>query len=211
MITQNDKDELYHKFNDANSPMKLDHAWEWYHRPQTDFGNRMIERFTWMVERVKGSNVLDIGCGSGLGPVLWCGIQGVKKVVGIDLSKESITAATSRLQKIKANVDIKFAVGFAEELQFEDESFDTVVMGEVLEHVHDDKLALSEAHRVLRPGGVLIVSVPKGGKTSINHVRVYIPETFYQFIESGSFTIKEFIKLHCPCYKWIGCRAIKNA
>jgi SAM-dependent methyltransferase len=45
-------------------------------------------------------------------------------------------------------------------LPFPDCSFDVVVMGEVLEHIADDRQALAEARRVLRPGGMLVASVP---------------------------------------------------
>jgi SAM-dependent methyltransferase len=46
------------------------------------------------------------------------------------------------------------------ELPFADETFDGAVLGEVLEHVRDDRGALTELARVLRPGGILAVSVP---------------------------------------------------
>jgi SAM-dependent methyltransferase len=46
------------------------------------------------------------------------------------------------------------------DLPFADDSFDAVVAGEVIEHIEDDRKALTEAARVLRPGGVLALSVP---------------------------------------------------
>lgn len=45
-------------------------------------------------------------------------------------------------------------------LPFADSSFDAVVLGEVIEHVDEDVAALSECRRVLRPGGVIALSVP---------------------------------------------------
>src|SRR4029450_14114602 len=47
---------------------------------------------------------------------------------------------------------------------FEDECFDAAVLGEVLEHVEDDRQALAEVARVLRPQGVLALSVPANPK-----------------------------------------------
>lgn len=51
-------------------------------------------------------------------------------------------------------------VGFADTLPFADQSFDTVLLTEVLEHVGDLEAAVSELHRVLRPGGHALVTVP---------------------------------------------------
>ncbi len=51
-------------------------------------------------------------------------------------------------------------VGFADQLPFADASFDTLFVTEVLEHVGDAERAVAEIHRVLRPGGHAIVTVP---------------------------------------------------
>lgn len=51
-------------------------------------------------------------------------------------------------------------IGFADELPFAAKSFDTVLLTEVLEHVGDLEGAVSELHRVLRPGGHALVTIP---------------------------------------------------
>jgi SAM-dependent methyltransferase len=56
--------------------------------------------------------------------------------------------------------DVRFVCTNAERLPFPDESFDAVTMFDVLEHVPDDRSAVSEALRVLRPGGVILLSAP---------------------------------------------------
>jgi ubiquinone/menaquinone biosynthesis C-methylase UbiE len=50
--------------------------------------------------------------------------------------------------------------GDATDLPFEDRSFDAVTRFDLLEHVPDDRQAVREAFRVLRPGGALLVSTP---------------------------------------------------
>jgi ubiquinone/menaquinone biosynthesis C-methylase UbiE len=51
-----------------------------------------------------------------------------------------------------------------EPLPFDDGSFDLVLCAEILEHVRDVQLLLSEARRVLRPGGTLAVTTPANGR-----------------------------------------------
>ena len=107
--------------------------------------------------------------------------------------------------------------GDAGALPFEDGTFDRVLMSEVLEHLHDDRRALREALRVLRPGGVLAVSVPHarypfwwdpfnaawtalGGRPITrgplvgiwtNHLRLYEPDTLAGVARDAGFEVEE--------------------
>jgi len=93
--------------------------------------------------------MLDAGCGTGLN------LAGMPAgSVGIDLNPRNLELVRRRLpHQVAVEGDI-------EDMPFEDESFNTVVCTEVLEHVPYPEKALSEIGRVLRPGGVLIGSVP---------------------------------------------------
>jgi SAM-dependent methyltransferase len=68
------------------------------------------------------------------------------------------------------------------QIPFADDSFDVVVCGEVLEHIPDDVTAVGELHRVLRPGGLLVVSVPANPwrydwvDNWVGHIRRYTQE-----------------------------------
>jgi len=93
--------------------------------------------------------MLDAGCGTGLN------LAGMPAgSVGIDLNPRNLELVRRRLpHQVAVEGDI-------EDMPFEDESFGTVVCTEVLEHVPYPEKALSEIGRVLRPGGMLIGSVP---------------------------------------------------
>ena len=97
---------------------------------------------------------------------------------------------------LEARVQGEVAVADLTELPFADESFDAVVAGEVLEHIEDESAALSEAARVLRPSGVLAVSVPAhptwfgASDRWAGHVRRYTRESLESSLEVGGFVVE---------------------
>lgn len=97
-----------------------------------------------------GERVLDIGCGPGylcesMGEIV--GRHGA--VVGIDISSDLIALCNRR----KASTQLSYAVGDATNVNQADASFDVVVCTQVAEYVPDVDRVLSEAFRVLKPGG----------------------------------------------------------
>lgn len=98
------------------------------------------------------ARVLDVGCSTGH---LLDAIPKSYERVGLDFSADAIAHAR------KARPDIEFVVGSIEALPLDDASFDAVVSIDVITStgVADDLRATSELHRILRPGGVLIVQV----------------------------------------------------
>lgn len=96
-----------------------------------------------------GEPMLDAGCGTGLN------LQSLPAgSVGIDLNPRNLALVRARLPNHLA------VEGDVESMPFPDASFGTVVCTEVLEHVPHPEQALREIRRVLKPGGVLIGSVP---------------------------------------------------
>jgi SAM-dependent methyltransferase len=89
-------------------------------------------------------------------------------------------------------------------LPFDAEQFDAVVLGEVLEHVPDDVAALSEARRVLEPGGVVAVSVPANpalfGPSDrwAGHVRRYTREGLLAAVAGGGLELERCVAWGFP-------------
>ena len=94
--------------------------------------------------------LLDIGCGGGVlteeFAALGC------KVTGIDISPKSIAVAQAHASI--SGLDIDYRVGSGTSLPFDNSSFDAVSCCDVLEHIQDWKQVLTEAARVLLPGGL---------------------------------------------------------
>ena len=102
---------------------------------------------------LRGRSVLDAGCGDGAFAVAaW---EKGARVSGVDASQAMLEAAHTRALGSGARVDLVHAS--VEELPFPAGTFDVVVMTSVLCTVQDPLVALSEAARVLRPGGRLVL------------------------------------------------------
>jgi len=99
-----------------------------------------------------GRRVLDVGCRSGALSRAY--LRG-NDVVGIDVDRWALDEAT------RLGIETHWADA-EQGLPFEDETFDAVVAGELLEHVRDPVALVREARRVLRPRGTLVGSVPNG-------------------------------------------------
>lgn len=97
-----------------------------------------------------GMRLLDVGCGPGSITVGLADAVAPGEAVGVDANPAAIAAARER-----ADGRVRFDVADALSLPFEDASFDAVFMHAVLQHVATPLEALREAHRVLRPGGVI--------------------------------------------------------
>lgn len=99
------------------------------------------------------SIILDSGCGDGYGAFLLS--KYVKKVIGIDLDRETISRAR---QNYSGN--IRFDLYEGVRLPYEKSVFDIVTSFQVIEHVEDVDLYLREIKRVLKPGGRLFITTP---------------------------------------------------
>ncbi|MDP8921391.1 MAG: class I SAM-dependent methyltransferase [Chloroflexota bacterium] len=124
----------------------------WWYVGMRRISAALLDRFGPRTEQPGPLQILDAGCGSG-GTTRFLASRGT--VTGIDLAPEALALASRRgLTRLA-----RASVG---RLPFRSASFDVVTSFDVLYHlnVNDDRAALAELHRVLRPGGVLLIRLP---------------------------------------------------
>jgi ubiquinone/menaquinone biosynthesis C-methylase UbiE len=108
----------------------------------------------------------------------------------------SVDASPAAAEILRGRVPGEVAQADVADLPFGDATFDAAVLGEVLEHVEDDRGALTEVARVLRPAGLLAVSVPANPERFgpsdrwAGHVRRYTREGLLDACEAGGFEIE---------------------
>jgi SAM-dependent methyltransferase len=131
----------------------LGERYEEHHRARRDEGDFVFvpERIPFFRDAIgRGKRVLDLGCRSG---ALTKHLLDGNSVVGLDVDAAALEkAAALGIEPLQADVE--------EPLPLEDARFDAVVAGELFEHLRFPDALVAEIRRVLRPGGVLVGSVP---------------------------------------------------
>ena len=116
-----------------------------------------LHRYHLAAQLAAGREVLDAACGAGYGSAILA--EKAAQVTGLDLSAETVAYASERYASVE---NVRYVQGSVAELPFADDSFDMVVSFETIEHVPEElQYAFRrEIRRVLRPGGLLVMSSP---------------------------------------------------
>jgi SAM-dependent methyltransferase len=132
------------------------------------------------------ARILDVGCGTGANLLL---LSKYGDAEGVDISEDALSFCRERgLNKVK--------LGAAEELPYDDGTFDLVTAFDVVEHMDDDVAGLREMRRVLRPGGRVLLFVPTfmflwGVQDEVsNHRRRYRLPELHRVLEKAGYEIE---------------------
>ena len=115
------------------------------HRPK-----KVIEIFA----KYKFGRILDVGCGDGNFSVLLKEACNAKEVYGIEISKKGVELANKKgVKALQLDVD-------KDDFPFEDNCFDAIFCGDVIEHLYDPDQLLDEMYRVSKRGGICVITTP---------------------------------------------------
>ncbi len=147
---------VVHPFNLANDN-KMTYA-EW----QFEKGAATIECYKGFFEpseMFEDKEILDMGCGAA-GKSLYYASLGAKRVVGVDIVPHYEAEANGLAEKLGYADKFRFVLASADALPFPDESFDTVIMNDFMEHISNPEAALLEARRLLKKDGRIFINFP---------------------------------------------------
>jgi len=156
----------------------------WWFVGRRDLALRLLERN--LPRRSSPAPVLDLGCGTG---AVLSELEARRGTVGLDFSARALAFCRQRGLP-------RLVQGDGARLPFTANGFDGIVGLDIFEHIEDDTAALSEAFRVLNPGGVLILSVPAYGflwgphDVALHHFRRYTRREVHQALTAAGFTVE---------------------
>ena len=137
-----------------------------------------------------GTSLLDVGCAQGF--FLFEALKAGYITKGVELCREAAEYAVKEF-------GLEVEVGRFEEMQYPGDYFDVVTLWQVLEHLPQPLTVLKEVHRVLKPGGLIVVSMPNIGGIPAKilrrkwwdikrlHINQFTPETLTEILRNGGF------------------------
>ncbi|MFI7102979.1 class I SAM-dependent methyltransferase [Streptomyces sp. NPDC050161] len=173
---------------------------------------RLLARALGPARGTAAATVLDVGCGDGTAAAAAAKVLAGHRLIGVDWSQDALRRAAPRIpHAVRGELTdggLPFATGSA----------DAVLFSEVVEHLVDPDAALDELHRVLRPGGHLMLSTPnlaawynrglllagvqpvfsevslrgihgRPGSQVVGHLRLYTARALRGFLTSSGFDV----------------------
>lgn len=171
-------------------------AYKWGNDPEF-FGPQMYYRTSLMLDKLrahlKKGRVLDAGCGDGVLSFRLARAGFI--VVAADAAKKCISYMERKIKRLHLQAFMSAQLADLANLSYKAKTFDAVTCGEVLEHIADDTRVIRQFFRVLKPGGICIITTP--GKPHMwheiddisGHVRRYTTGELRQKFESAGFTV----------------------
>jgi SAM-dependent methyltransferase len=159
--------------------------------------NYWFRRHEVVYERLAGRcadrDVLEAGCGEGYGADLIAGVA--RRVIGLDYDESAVAHVRARYPRVE------MLHGNLAELPLPDGAVDVVVNFQVIEHLWDQGQFVAECYRVLRPGGVLLMSTPNritfspGRDTPINpfHTRELNAAEMTELLTAAGFSLESML------------------
>ncbi len=136
-------------------------------------GAAAVERFAALADGWQGGRALDFGCGAG--GLTYRIAERCREAVGIDIEQYKLDFAAARAGQLGAP-NVRFTCYAGGDLPFEDGSFDSIFCVDVIEHLPAPGRFVAEFLRVLRPGGMLLVSFgPPWGHAHGKHMWTKLP------------------------------------
>lgn len=160
--------------------------WRSYGHVATASGARRRVQFVYELCRLtrfdpQDKIILDAGCGYGVIAIILM-LMGARKVWGLDISEERLTTFQRMIQDYGLGERLDAQLRGVEDTGLEDRSVDAVMSNEAISHYYDLDAFLREAARVLKPGGVLLIS---DGNNAANPLRRRDTEEIWNRFEDG--------------------------
>jgi len=148
-----------------------------------EFAKQLRKRVHWMCRRVQGRRVLDIGCSQGIVSIL-LGREGFE-VIGIDVDLQAIEDGRAALAKERPAVqsNVQFMAADILDPGLDLGQFDTIIMGELLEHLVNPERMIRRCKELLSDDGTLIVTVPFGQHPHPDHKHTFYVSSLIGLLE----------------------------
>lgn len=188
------------------------------YRTRNRFARQRIANVFSLVPDVKGLRVVDIGCGMGTF-TFEAASRGAHYALGLDLAESGIAAANRIAREDKVE-GCSFLLADAVALPARTAGADVVIAADFTEHLDDDTLrrVISEAARVVKPGGQLVIYTPEAShifeqlrdrgillEQEPSHIGIRSAEQLAEFARKAGFVIERstYLPSHLPVLNWL--------